>query len=133
MTGICAAEAAVRRAPDAGHYVLTDPVASGPAMFDTAGLDRAGSIEGSDPDPIAELGRRAVAVGLLVRCPTQPHPPRRGLPDQLTPPQPKTSPPVVEPPTSPYPTTLWPWSQNTPSVRPNGGPMMDYPGLTQVE
>ena len=64
LTGVCAAEAAVRRAPDAGRYVLTDAVASGPAMFDTARLDRAGGIEGSDPDPIAELGRRAVAVGL---------------------------------------------------------------------
>jgi hypothetical protein len=64
LTGLCAAEAAVRRAPYAGRYVLTDAVASGPAMFDTARLDRAGSIGGSDPDPIAELGWRAVAVGL---------------------------------------------------------------------
>ncbi len=64
LTGVCAAEAAVRRAPYADRYVLTDAVASGPAMFDTARLDRAGSIGGSDPDPIAELGWRAVAVGL---------------------------------------------------------------------
>jgi glycosyltransferase involved in cell wall biosynthesis len=64
LTGGCAAEAAVRRAPDAGRYVLADVVASGPAMFDTARLDQAGGVEGSDPDPIAELGRRAVAVGL---------------------------------------------------------------------
>ena len=64
LTGVCAAEAAVRRAPDAGRYVLTEEVASGPAMFDTARLDRADSMEGSDPDPIAELGRRAVAAGL---------------------------------------------------------------------
>jgi hypothetical protein len=64
LTGGCAAESAVRRAPDAGRYVLADVVASGPAMFDTARLDRAGGVEGSDPDPIAELGRRAIAVGL---------------------------------------------------------------------
>jgi hypothetical protein len=64
LTGGCAAEAAVRRAPDAGRYVLADVVASGPAMFDTIRLDRAGNMEGSDPDPIAELGRRAVTLGL---------------------------------------------------------------------
>ncbi len=64
LTGVCAAEQEVRRAPDAGRYVLAEAVASGPAMFDTARLDRAGSIGGSDPDPIAELGWRAVAVGL---------------------------------------------------------------------
>jgi hypothetical protein len=64
LTGVCAAEQEVRRTPDAGRYVLTDAVASGPAMFDTARLNRAGSIGGSDPDPIAELGWRAAAVGL---------------------------------------------------------------------
>ena len=64
LTGASAAEQAVRRAPDAGRYVLTDVVASGPAMFDTARLDRAGGVEGTDPDPIAELGRRAAAAGL---------------------------------------------------------------------
>ncbi len=64
LTGVSAAEAAVRRAPYADRYVLTDTVAGGPAMFDTARLDRAGGIGGSDPDPIAELGWRAAAVGL---------------------------------------------------------------------
>ncbi len=64
LTGVCAAEQAVRRSPDAGRYVLAGAVASGPAMFDTARLDRAGGIGGSDPDPIAELGWRAAAVGL---------------------------------------------------------------------
>ena len=64
LTGVCAAEHEVRRAPHAGRYVLTDEVASGPAMFDTTRLDQAGGVEGSDTDPIAELGRRAVAVGL---------------------------------------------------------------------
>ena len=42
LTGASAAEEVVRRAPDAGRYVLSDAVASGPAMFDTARLDRAG-------------------------------------------------------------------------------------------
>jgi hypothetical protein len=64
MTGASAAEQAVRRAPDAGRYVLADAVASGPAMFDTARLDRAGGVHGTDTDAIAELGRRAAAAGL---------------------------------------------------------------------
>ncbi|BBZ40953.1 hypothetical protein MCNS_40160 [Mycobacterium conspicuum] len=64
LTGVCAAEAEARRAPNAGRYVLADVVAAGPAMFDTARLDRAGGVKGSESDPVAELGRRAVAVGL---------------------------------------------------------------------
>jgi len=64
LTGASAAEQAVRRAPDAGRYVLADVVASGPAMFDTARLDRAGGVHGIDPDPLAALGRRAAAAGL---------------------------------------------------------------------
>jgi hypothetical protein len=64
LTGACAAEQAVRRAPDAGRYLITDVVASGPAMFDTARLDRAGGVEGTDPDPIAALGRRSAAAAL---------------------------------------------------------------------
>jgi hypothetical protein len=64
LTGVCAAEAAVRRAPHAGRYVLTDEVASGPAMFDTTRMDPADSMKNSDPDPITELGRRAAAAGL---------------------------------------------------------------------
>jgi hypothetical protein len=64
LTGASAAEATVRRTPDAGRYVLTDRVACGPAMFDTARLDRAGGVHGTDPDPIAALGRRAAAARL---------------------------------------------------------------------
>jgi hypothetical protein len=64
LTGTCAAEEAVRRAPDAGRYVLSDVVTGGPAMFDTARLDRAGGMDGADPDPIADLNRRAAAAGL---------------------------------------------------------------------
>lgn len=41
LTGTCAAEAATRRNPAAGRYVLTDVMARGPAMFDTARLDGA--------------------------------------------------------------------------------------------
>ena len=44
LTGASAAEQAVRRAPDAGRYLLTEAMASGPAMFDTARLDRAGGM-----------------------------------------------------------------------------------------
>ncbi len=64
LTGASAAEDAVRRTPDAGRYVLTDTPASGPAMFDTARLDRAGGIPGADSDLVTELGRRAAAAGL---------------------------------------------------------------------
>jgi hypothetical protein len=64
LTGANATEDTVRRAPDAGRYVLADAVASGPAMFDTARLDRAGGVHGTDGDPIAELARRAAAAGL---------------------------------------------------------------------
>ncbi len=64
LTGACAAEQAVRRAPDAGRYVLTDVVASGPAMFDTARLDQAGGLAGTDPDSIVALRLRAAAAGL---------------------------------------------------------------------
>ena len=41
LTGTSAAEQMVRRNPDAGRYLLTDVVGSGPAMFDTTRLDRA--------------------------------------------------------------------------------------------
>ncbi len=63
LTGASAPEATVRRAPDAGRYVLTEEVAYGPAMYETARLDRAGGVHGIEPDPIAALGRRAGAVG----------------------------------------------------------------------
>jgi hypothetical protein len=59
LTGVSAAEQVVCRTPDAGRYVLTDEIAYGPAMFDTARLDQARSA-----DPIAERGRRAAAAGL---------------------------------------------------------------------
>jgi len=64
LTGASAAEQTVRRAPDAGRYVLTDAVASGPAMFETARLDQVGGLDRSEADPIAALRRRAAAAGL---------------------------------------------------------------------
>jgi len=64
LTGATAAENAVRRASDAGRYVLTDVVASGPAMFETARLDGAGGVDGTDRDPLAQLGQRAAAAAL---------------------------------------------------------------------
>lgn len=63
LTGASAAEQAVRRAPDAGRYLLTDVMASGPAMLDTARLDRARSVQNSDPDPPAQRGRPATDAG----------------------------------------------------------------------
>jgi glycosyltransferase involved in cell wall biosynthesis len=57
-------EDAVRWAGDGGRYVLADVVTSGPAMFDTARLDRAGGVEGIDRDLIAELGKRSADAGL---------------------------------------------------------------------
>ena len=64
LIGASATEVEVRRTPDAGRYVLTERVAWGPAMFDTARLDRAGGVHGIDTDPIAALERRAVTAGL---------------------------------------------------------------------
>jgi len=41
LTGTSAPQSAVRCTPEAGRYVLTEAMASGPAMFDTTRLDRA--------------------------------------------------------------------------------------------
>ncbi len=64
LTGASAPEQTVCSAPDAGRYVLTEEVVYGPAMFDTARLDRAGGVNATNTDPIAELWRRAKAAGL---------------------------------------------------------------------
>jgi hypothetical protein len=48
LTGQCAPEDTVRRAVDTGRYVLTDQIGAGPAMFDTARLDRVGGLEATD-------------------------------------------------------------------------------------
>src|SRR5205085_8817152 len=92
-------EESVRRAPDTGRYVLTDAVANGPAMFDTARLDGAGGLQDADPDPLAELGRRAAAAGLRtatldeVLCIAAiPHPHRPAPPIQARHPHPEPQP-----------------------------------------
>ncbi|OBK29819.1 glycosyl transferase [Mycobacterium asiaticum] len=64
LIGASATDEVVFRAPGAGRYVLAEQVAYGPAMFDTARLDRVGGIRADDPDPLAELGRRAAVAGL---------------------------------------------------------------------
>jgi hypothetical protein len=64
LTGASAAEQTIRRAPDAGRYLLTEAPARGPAMFDTARLNRAVGVQDSDPDPPAQRGRPAAGAGL---------------------------------------------------------------------
>ena len=64
LTGACAAEQAVRRAPDTGRYLLTEAMATGPAMFDTARLDRARGAGSRDPNPPAHRGRPATGAKL---------------------------------------------------------------------
>ncbi|WP_253866897.1 tetratricopeptide repeat-containing glycosyltransferase [Mycobacterium asiaticum] len=64
LIGATATDDVVSRAPGAGRYVLGSQVVYGPAMFDTARLDRVGGLQGNDRDPLAELGRRATAAGL---------------------------------------------------------------------
>lgn len=54
----------MRRTPDAGRYLLTDVVASGPPMFDYRIAGSGRRVEGTDQNPIAELERRAAAAGL---------------------------------------------------------------------
>ena len=61
LTGASAAEQAIRRTPDAGRYLLTEAMATGPAMFDTARLDRAFGAQNSDPAPPAQRGDRPPA------------------------------------------------------------------------
>jgi hypothetical protein len=46
----------VRRAVDTGRYTLADQISTGPAMYDTARLDRAGGLNATGADPITGLG-----------------------------------------------------------------------------
>ncbi len=64
LTGASAAEQTIRRAPDAGRYLLTEAMATGPAMFDTARLDQAIGAQNSDPDPTAPRGQPAARAEL---------------------------------------------------------------------
>ncbi|MEB3071657.1 hypothetical protein [[Mycobacterium] vasticus] len=51
LTGTSAAEEAIHRAADTGRYVLTNVMARGPAMYDTARLGRALRVKNTDLDP----------------------------------------------------------------------------------
>jgi hypothetical protein len=64
LTGTSAAEQAIRRAPHAGRYVLTEAMARGPAMFDVGRLNRAVGVQNCDPDLPAQPGRPAADAGL---------------------------------------------------------------------
>jgi glycosyltransferase involved in cell wall biosynthesis/tetratricopeptide (TPR) repeat protein len=64
LTADSAAEQAVRRAPGAGRYLLTEALATGPAMFDTARLDQTTGGRNTDPDPPAQHRRPAADAGL---------------------------------------------------------------------
>lgn len=64
LTGFCAVEEAVRRAPNAGRYLLADAMATGPAMFDTTRLDRARGVTGTGPDPPTQRGLRTARAEL---------------------------------------------------------------------
>jgi tetratricopeptide (TPR) repeat protein len=52
LTGTSALETTVRRAPDAGRYLLVDAVARGPAMFDTRRLDDAAGLQTATLDEV---------------------------------------------------------------------------------
>jgi hypothetical protein len=76
LTGASAAEDVVRRAPNAGRYLLTEVMARGPAMFDTGRLDRAVGAHNRDPFPKAQRGPAAVSLRtatldevLCISCP----------------------------------------------------------------
>jgi hypothetical protein len=51
LTGTSATEQAIHRASDTGRYILTSVMARGPAMFDTARLDRVVSGKNTNLDP----------------------------------------------------------------------------------
>ena len=63
-SGTSAAEQAIRRAPGTGHYLLTQTMARGPAMFDTARLDRAIGVHNSDPNLPTQRGQQTPGAGL---------------------------------------------------------------------
>jgi hypothetical protein len=64
LTGVSAPEQTVRRTTDAGRYVLGETASRGPAMFNTARLDRTGGMDSANRDPVAEIGRCAAAARL---------------------------------------------------------------------
>lgn len=68
LTGTTASEQAVRRAPDAGRYVLTEQMAHGPAMFDTALFDRVGAIDDATALRTASLDEVLCIVHKMQAC-----------------------------------------------------------------
>jgi hypothetical protein len=62
LTGVSAAEQTIRRTCSSGRYLLTNAMATGPAMFDTTRLDRAGGVQGTSPGATAQRGRPAAGV-----------------------------------------------------------------------
>ena len=52
LNGNSASEHMVRRDPAGGRYLLSDTVASGPAMFDTTRLDRAAGLRTATLDEV---------------------------------------------------------------------------------
>ncbi len=68
LIGTTAPEQQVCRDANAGRFVLTRDIFSGPGMFDTARFDLAGGIDTSEAYPVAEFQRRATAAGLRTAC-----------------------------------------------------------------
>jgi glycosyltransferase involved in cell wall biosynthesis len=64
LTGTTAPEPAIRRTPNTGRYLITEAMATGPAMFDTSRLDQAIGIQDSDPNPRTPRRRPAAGAGL---------------------------------------------------------------------
>jgi len=64
LTGACASEQAVRRAHSAGRYVLTDVIASGPAMFNTELLNQVGGVNSTDAVLNGKFRRLSTSAGL---------------------------------------------------------------------
>jgi len=64
LTGASAPEPSIRRTPDTGRYLLTDTMATGPAMFETTRLERAIRTHNSRSDPTAQRGRPSASTQL---------------------------------------------------------------------
>lgn len=73
LTGTCAAENAVRRAPGTGRYAAANGMSLGPAMLHTARLDRAAEVTAAAPNLGNELGRAGLRIATLdeVLCTAQ--------------------------------------------------------------
>ncbi|MBS9535510.1 hypothetical protein KIH27_18145 [Mycobacterium sp. M1] len=65
LTGVCAAEDVVRRAPGAGRYVPTSAVSLGPAMFHTSRMDQASNMVAPASTLAHELGRAGFKTATL--------------------------------------------------------------------